>query len=192
MKTKEEIRQFVGKKRGMLKFDWVQEKSDQAARKLMALPQFMKAEVVCCYITLPGEVMTEMIVEKCWKDGKKVCVPAYRGETKHYDLACFEKNARLAEGLYGVPEPAEAGWVSFAKVDFVVVPGLAFDPSGGRVGHGGGYYDRILGGMRKKVFKAGLCFEFQVLDGVPMNAGDVRMDAVVTEKRVIKSAGGAV
>ena len=189
MKNKEEIRELIGDKRSNLSMHWVMGESEVAAKKLMALAEFKKAKAVCCYIALPGEVMTQMIIEKCWKDGKKVCVPAFREETKVYGLARFEKNARLAEGLYGVPEPAEAGWMAAGEIDFIVVPGLAFDPAGGRVGHGGGYYDKILHGMRKQVFKAGLAFEFQIMDRVPMETDDVGMDVVVTEKRVLKGAG---
>jgi 5-formyltetrahydrofolate cyclo-ligase len=192
MKNKDDIREFISGKRKMLRFEWVMQQSEIAAKKMIALPEFRKAKTVCCYVALPGEVMTQEIIEKCWDGNKKVCVPAFREETKRYELAGFERNARLAEGLYGVPEPAEAGWTACEKVDFIVVPGLAFDASGGRVGHGGGHYDKILQRLRKQAFRAGLAFDFQVLGRVPMETWDVGVDAVITEKRVIRSAGGAL
>ena len=191
MRTKEEIRHFIREERARLNKGWIKENSWQAQEKLAALPEFKKAGVVCCYNALPDEVETDLIIEMCWTDGKKVCMPAFRREMNQYGLSELRRDMRLAPGHYGVSEPDEPEWLGVQGVDFIVVPGLAFDPSGGRLGHGGGYYDRIMGGMQKEVFKAGLAFDFQIFKEVPMLAGDVSMDVVVTEKWVFRSVGGA-
>jgi 5-formyltetrahydrofolate cyclo-ligase len=185
MKSKEELRRLISKQREKMSPEWIRENSWLAQRMLVALPQFRKASSVCCYMTIEGEIETDLIIEMCWRDGKKVCVPAFHKEMKKYGLAELRKDTSMVQGRFSVPEPEDSEWVTGDDVDFVVVPGLAFDPKGGRVGHGGGYYDRILKGMKKEVFKAALAFEFQIFDSVPMVEEDVGMDAVVTEKRVL-------
>ncbi|MDD4869785.1 MAG: 5-formyltetrahydrofolate cyclo-ligase [Kiritimatiellae bacterium] len=184
MKNKEELRRLISEQRAKMQPEWTRESSLLAQRMLVALPEFRKALSVCCYMAVSGETETDLIIERCWKNGKKVCVPAFRKEIKAYGLAEFRKDMHVVPGRFGVSEPENPEWKAVDDVDFIVVPGLAFDPQGGRVGHGGGYYDRILEGM-KKVFKAGLAFEFQIFDRVPMLDEDVRMDAVITEKRVL-------
>ena len=192
MITKEEIRNFIREERAKLRKEWVKENSRCVQERLAALSEFKKAKRVCCYNALPGEVETDFIVAMCWTDGKDVCVPAFRKGMNQYGLAELRKGMKMEPGHFGVAEPVDLEWVFGESVDIFVVPGLAFDSSGGRVGHGGGYYDMILRGMEKKVFKAGLAFDYQILERIPMLAGDVGMDVVITEKRVFSSAGSAI
>jgi 5-formyltetrahydrofolate cyclo-ligase len=143
---------------------------------------------------MQGEVRTDAIIEQCWQENKRVCVPAYRAETNHYDFVTLDRDAPMVVGPARILEPEAKQWIPADEVDLALVPGVAFDSLGGRLGHGGGHYDRILGRVRSGTpFTAGLAFEFQVYDRVPTNESDVRMDVVVTEKRVIRaqSAEGA-
>jgi 5-formyltetrahydrofolate cyclo-ligase len=101
----------------------------------------------------------------------------------------------MVPGPSRILEPDERTWIPVDDVDLVLVPGLAFDAAGGRVGHGQGHFDRTLRQARAgRPVKAALAFEFQVFDQVPTTESDVRMDVIVTERRVIrtKSAAGAV
>ena len=100
-------------------------------------------------------------------------------------MVSFFEGMDLEEGRFGILEPVEKRWIGSDGLDLVVVPGMAFGLSCGRVGYGGGYYDRILK-ARPGVFKAALAFEFQVFEKVPNNDLDVSMDAVFTETRIIK------
>jgi 5-formyltetrahydrofolate cyclo-ligase len=98
----------------------------------------------------------------------------------------------MVDGQSRVLEPEVKDWLSVDDVDLVLVPGLAFDSSGGRVGHGRGYYDKTLAQTRTGTpFKVALAFEFQIFDRVPIDPSDVRMDVLVTEKRVIKATSAA-
>ena len=195
MKTKDEIRTTVRESRRALDAEWISENSGAVERQVADLVEFRHASVVAAYVAMQGEVRTEALIERCWDERKTVVVPAYRRESGHYDLATMARDVRMAVGPCGILEPEEKQWISVDDVDLVLVPGLGFDSTGGRVGHGRGHYDRMMApGRAGSPFKMGLAFEFQMFDRVPTNAWDVRMDAVVTEKRVIRarSAGNGV
>jgi 5-formyltetrahydrofolate cyclo-ligase len=114
-----------------------------------------------------------------------LCVPAHCPELKAYRLALMNASDGLAGGPLNVPEPQHKVWLPADRVDLVVVPGVAFDARGGRVGHGGGHYDRILGQTRSDALHVGVAFAFQVFGRVPMRKGDVFMDLLVTETATI-------
>jgi 5-formyltetrahydrofolate cyclo-ligase len=92
---------------------------------------------------------------------------------------------QLRPGMWGIPEPdpARAPTVAPAEVEFVLVPGVAFDPRGGRLGYGGGYYDRLLTAVATDTPRVAAAFEVQMVDEVPMAPGDQRVDRVITEVR---------
>jgi len=194
MRTKDEIRAAIQEKRGALDASWVNDNSGLMGRQVADLIEFRKASIVAAYVAMQGEVRTDAVIEQCWQENKRVCVPAYRAETNHYDFVRLDRDARMVAGPARILEPEEKQWIPVGEVDLVLVPGVAFDSLGGRVGHGGGHYDRILGQARSGMpFTVGLAFEFQIFDRVPTDESDVRMDVVVTEKRVIRaqSAEGA-
>jgi 5-formyltetrahydrofolate cyclo-ligase len=153
------------------------------------LQEFVGAKTVCVYLPMSGEVRTEGLMERCWEEGKAVCVPAFCAPHGRYRLAAMTPDTQIVSGPWRVPEPARTEWVRTEAVDVILVPGLAFDEAGGRIGHGGGHYDRILGGPGgARLFKVGLAFDFQVFGSVPTDGHDVRLNAVVTETRVLRSA----
>jgi 5-formyltetrahydrofolate cyclo-ligase len=187
VKLKQEIRDAVLSRRSALDPDWVDEHSLLVERAVTDLQEFASARVVACYVAMPGEVRVDAIVEQCWQENRMVCVPAFRPEIEAYALARIDRDSDMVLGLYDILEPADHDWVSVDRVDLMLVPGLAFDLAGGRVGHGKGYYDRILeGAAGNRPAKIGLAFEFQVFEQVPTNSSDVKMDMVVTESRLIR------
>ncbi len=92
----------------------------------------------------------------------------------------------LKKGRFGIPEPAEPVFAAEDELDLILVPGVAFDRVGRRVGHGGGFYDRLL--PQYRVSRAGICFDFQCLGAVPAEEHDIRMNWVVTETQILKFA----
>jgi len=176
---------------------WIRENSRLVQEAVISLYEFAEAETVCCYIALPREVQTGLIFDRCWRERKTICVPAFCRDKNGYELTRMKRDALLVKGPAGILEPAETDWILLDEVDLMLVPGVAFDVHGGRLGHGGGHYDRIMGSTRagtpidKKVcFKVGLAFEFQMCQRVPMGEADIRMNMVVTEKRVITVGEG--
>jgi len=116
-------------------------------------------------------------------------VPAFRPGTKDYALAWLGAGVKLRPGRMGILEPAPAQWAEPAAVGAVLVPGVAFDRSGGRLGRGGGYYDRLLRGLR--AVKVGVAFEAQLVGVVPAGPTDQRVDWVVTEQGVYPAASAS-
>ena len=190
---KARIRAVMARRRRGLDAGWIVAASRTAQDRILGLPEFMAATSVACYLALPGEVRTERILENCWMAGKTVSVPVFDPEAGGYRFCVLKQGAALARGPLGVSEPEIREAVGLARIGLVVMPGVAFDTSGGRLGRGGAYYDRLLRaepGIRPP-FRLGVAFDFQVVDCVPLEAHDVKADAVVTEERVIRCADGA-
>jgi len=157
--------------------------SEQAAAHVQSLDAFRRAKVVACYLALPHEVQTAPLLAACRRLGQRVCVPAYYYRAACYRLAWLTANDVLCPGRWQVPEPLEPVWVEQpASVDVVIVPGLAFDATGRRLGHGSGGFDRLL--EKVPAFKVGLAFAVQMVRRVPVAEHDIPMDAVVTEKKI--------
>lgn len=156
-------------------------------RRVLRLPEWRAARKVCCYLALPGEAPTRKLLAAGWRNGRRVCVPAWRTDDGKYAPAWLRSGEKVKPGRWRVPQPQKPRWVKREAVDLVIVPGLAFDRRGGRVGHGRGFYDRLLcrAGLQG-AFKVGLAYEFQMRSRVPVGVRDVRLDAVVTEKSVYR------
>ena len=155
-------------------------KSRRILKKLSREPVFRSSEHVAFYCGIAPEVETRTFLIRILKR-KKIYLPRI-DPRKKLSLCRVRSFARdLEKGAYGILEPRGFCKKRTAdRMDLIVVPGVAFDPNGGRLGRGGGYYDRLL---RKagKVFKVGLCFKEQLVDKVSMKTHDVRMDKVITD-----------
>lgn len=157
-------------------------------QRLAGLDEYLHAGTVMCYVSFRAEVHTRPIIEGAWAAGKRVVVPYCVGRT--LDLFRLTRFDELAESTFGLLEPhpqlrPDPGRrVEPADLDLIVVPGLAFDRQGGRLGHGKGYYDRLLASTRPDARRVAVAFECQLVDRVPQLEHDVPMDKVVTEQAV--------
>ncbi|KXG78429.1 5-formyltetrahydrofolate cyclo-ligase [Fervidicola ferrireducens] len=178
---KKKLRYDYLEKRLSLSEKEVMEKSEKIMSHLFELEDFKKAGLVMFYVDCRNEVMTKKAIEKALAMGKRVAVPkTVKGEGL---LAIEIKSTdELACGTFGILEPVNNSIVNPFEIDLVLVPGIAFDRRGYRLGYGAGYYDMFLPRLRKGVKKIGLAFEMQLADCIPAEAHDVRMDAVLTEK----------
>jgi 5-formyltetrahydrofolate cyclo-ligase len=171
--------------------------SQRAAGHFRALPGYAMADIVLAFLSMPGEIGTEALVEAAMADGKVVAVPRMERSPGEGDRIVFVPLPRDYRSWpldrYGIPEPPaevralEPRELGAARV-IVATPGLAFDRRGGRLGRGKGYYDRFLAGARADAAReggslvaCGLCFALQLVDEVPTGEGDQRVDLVVTE-----------
>lgn len=189
MTRKESIRTEMRARCAALTPTRIRRASINVQRALLKLPEWMAARQICLYLALPEEIQTRALLAACWQTGKQVLVPAYRPKLRRYGLSRLGPDAPLKKGRWNVLEPAHPRWVATrsARPGLVVTPGLAFDRHGGRLGHGLGYYDRLLAEMaRQQVCKVGLAFDCQLVARVPMNMRDIRLDAVVTERSVYR------
>lgn len=155
--------------------------------RLMQLPRYQAAKCVLWYVDFRDEVQTQSAIKRELGGDREVIVPYCQGaELELFRLHDFD---HLATGTYGILEPSlhlrglSEHIVDPGTVDFVVVPGVAFDRSGGRIGYGKGYYDRLLSRLPSSTFKAAIALDCQVFESVPTSSHDIAMDIVVTPSR---------
>ncbi|MGQ9806080.1 MAG: 5-formyltetrahydrofolate cyclo-ligase [Chlorobiales bacterium] len=170
----------------LAKDDWLK-RSALIVQNITALEKFQTASVVHAFF--PDENRNEVnlipLLKKIISSQKKLLVPVVEGkELISVELTSVE---HLHRSAFGVLEPTERTPSPLEReIDLVLVPLLAVDAKGNRLGYGKGYYDRFFQRLNQRVFKLGVAFEFQVLETVPASESDVRLDAVVTERGLIK------
>jgi len=188
MKTKAEIRQEMRAKRKEIAQEKRLEAGQEIAKKLVEseIRLLLQAWKVAIYLSMTHEIPTRYIVRSIWEAGREVVVPYWSTTQEIYQLTLMKPMAKLITGKMGIREPQARIPVSPVEVDTFILPGLAFDLQGGRLGYGAGIYDTILSKARKSAPKIAICYDWQVLDEpIPLEPHDVRMDYLVTEKRVI-------
>lgn len=167
--------------------------SAQITDRVMAMPQYRQAKCVMWYVDVRDEVRTRHALPAALEQHQKVVVPyCVDGEL---ELFWLESMDELELGMYRILEPREAlrgvteKQVQPQELDFVMVPGVAFDRMGGRTGHGKGYYDKLLQHARPDAPLVALAFECQLFPEIPMQPHDIFMDAIVTEVDVYPGRG---
>lgn len=200
MDEKKSIRETVRKKRDSMTAGSVEAKSSAIAENLMGIIEYRKAKAVLFYAAKGNEVATRNLIEKALKEGKRVLLPITNAAAREIEVAeITDYDSDLKKGAFGIMEPntdrkmktsgAEAG----EKIDAVIVPGIAFDREGHRLGYGHGYYDKLLhrlagneNGRKGSIVKIGLAYDCQIVEKLPRESHDLPMDLIVTETVVIK------
>jgi 5-formyltetrahydrofolate cyclo-ligase len=141
---------------------------------------FSEASHICIYNSMRDEVHTHEFIKK-WMPEKVFYLPAIVNNT--IVLRKIDTNTVFEKSSIGVDEPIGENFMNYAKIDLAIVPGLAFDRKGNRLGRGKGYYDQFL--PKIKAPKIGVCFDFQLIDQVPIDEWDVKMDMLVSENDLI-------
>ena len=182
---KRSLRQQILARRRALSHDQWLTSSRIAQRRLIALEEFAQADCIALYAPVHNETDTADILEAAFAAGKRVLYPAVCGDRMVFRQV--EELQSLAEGSFGILEPCSTGIDHHAdEPDLIVVPGVAFDPHGHRVGYGKGYYDRFLQHPGRTAHLVGLCHDFQLIDGaIPADEHDIRMELIVTDRRVV-------
>lgn len=168
--------------------------SSAICARLIDLPAYRAAKTVMYYVDVRSEVRTRHYLPQALTHDKKIVVP-YCVEGRELELFHLESMDELATGAFRILEPkAELRDLPKKKVgvrelDLIVVPGVAFDRHGARMGHGFGYYDRLLKSARPDTPLVALAFECQLFDEIPTQGHDVFMDLVITEKAVYEGQG---
>ena len=164
------------------------EKSIAAEEQLFNLDAFRAAHTVMFFISFRSEIFTESMIRRAIREGKRVLVPISILEDHSLLPSAIEDyDNDLAPGTYGIPEPRREAVrpVDAQEIDFLILPGAAFDRAGNRIGYAGGYYDRFVERLRSGVPLVALAFSDQIVDSVPTEGHDRPVDYVVTDKEVI-------
>lgn len=175
---KEILREKMRAKRRMLSKEEILEKSLAITNKVMDV--IGDAKNICVYKSAFREVNTDLLIELLKKEGKNIIFPVSNQETKTITLC--ENTNDFVVGAYGILEPSIKKTVLPQSVDTFIVPGIAFDREKNRLGFGAGYYDRLLFGLLAQ--KIGICYDFQIAERIDATPYDIKMDMVITDKRI--------
>ena len=178
--TKQHIRSKILLELNTQKEENQDRKSKLIKKKLFRTKVFKRAKNVMFYIALKGEVDTEEMIKEAKREGKIVTVPVCKRGSATLSPCILDDHAKLKRGPYGVREPVEEVCIRPQDLDLVIVPGLAFDKLGNRIGRGKGYYDRFLAKLPQKTPSIGLAFKFQILPAVPALKHDVSVTKVIS------------
>lgn len=189
METKSELRKRILNIRNNMSEDDVINKSDLIMNKLMLLEEYTNAKTVFVYMSFKSEVSTTNLVKKMLDENKRVVIPYT--DTKNTviipsELKSIDDDLILNSFGYYEPVYEKIKRVEPEEFDLIVTPGVVFDRNLNRVGFGKGYYDRILIRKRKDSKAVAVAYEFQVLDEVPAEEHDIKMDMIITEERIYK------
>lgn len=172
---KSELRQLVRQRKRQFSQQQLAELSLPVLARLR--PLLSVASTVLLYYSLPDEVDTHAFLDELRSAGKIVLLPRVVDEGTMV-LHRYTGRADLSEGAFGIMEPVGEPFTDYAAIDVAVIPGMAFDAGGHRMGRGRGYYDRFLSSV-PYIYKIGVCFDFQKVEAVPVEATDVSVDVVV-------------
>jgi 5-formyltetrahydrofolate cyclo-ligase len=159
-------------------------------RALADLPEYASARTILFYVDVRSEVRTRDFLPAALAQGKQVAVPYCNNGG--LELFRLESLSELAEGSYQILEPNPAlrsdpqKRLDIGQIDLVVVPGVAFDREGSRLGHGQGYYDKLLANARRQTARVALAFECQLFPTLPTAEHDVQMHVIVTERAIYR------
>jgi len=189
MKNKDMIRKEVCLKRKLLPTDKKNKYSQNIFEKLRTIDEYFHSKNIMFYVATKYEVQTENMIKESIKGAKNIFIPIMNNTTINLVpslLIDFDKE--LEKNKQGILEPKkEFQRISCPeKIDLIILPGIAFDTEGNRLGRGKGYYDRFL--ERANVFspKIALAFECQIIEKIPVDDKDIPVDTIITEKRIIR------
>ena len=174
---KQELRNYIRMQKQLFTEQQLREQSSAIIQRLLASPVINQAKTILMYYSLPDEVCTHHALDLLVGAGKHILLPVVIGETT-MEIRCYTGPADLQGGFFHIMEPIGQLFTDYEQIDVAVVPGMAFDKRGNRLGRGKGYYDRFLSQLTR-IYKIGICFDFQKLPGIPADEHDVKMDIVI-------------
>jgi 5-formyltetrahydrofolate cyclo-ligase len=185
---KKVLRKKIIALRDMLSPAEIKAKSALIAENLYSLPAYRQVEKIMFFIDFGSEVSTRSMIEETIKRGKIALAPKALPKTRELiPSQILDWDGDLAPGAYNIPEPKDNALRPFKPedIDLLIVPGVAFDIKGNRLGYGGGYYDRFFPMLKPGVLLVALVFDLQIQPEIPVDQWDQPVDMVITEKRII-------
>ena len=173
---KKELRRYIREKKRAMTEAEIEEKSRRLGELFLATEAYRNADTIYGYLPYNQEVRTVPMLEQALRDGKRVAVPKCYGDEMRFIY--LTDLTRVEKGYAGIPEPVEDGPVAQDRTALVLMPGLAFDREGHRIGYGGGFYDKYLSAEPGHPTLA-LCYDFQMLPELETEEFDIPVDCVL-------------
>lgn len=181
---KASLRRLVLSRRGRISVEERAAAAALIAAAVVVADEFASAGAVLGFASFGTELPTDPTMEAVLAAGKRLLLPYVDGQRlRAAQVASVDD---LAPGYRGIREPVERTPVDLSTADLVLVPGVAFDERGHRLGYGGGFYDGLLSEIPRRIPRAGLCFDLQIVESVPVAEHDEPVDLVITETRLIR------
>lgn len=179
--NKEDVRTLVKEQKRKMNKEGITSYSSAISEEFFKQPFYKDASVLYAYLSYNQEIETKFIIERAWADGKTVAVPKVLsdGVMEFYEIKSFDE---IELGYQGIPEPKGDGPVAAYKNVLILMPGLAFDKTGGRIGYGGGFYDRYIDRFEKRgttFTKVALAYDFQIFVDLPIDEFDKKVDIIL-------------
>ena len=186
--AKKKIRLEILLKRDAISENIKKEKDTAIRQRMIRLPEFTDAKTILFYASFRSEVDTMEMIKITLGQGKRTVLPKVDKENKKLKLYEIKDMNELAKGYMGILEPSvsEERLTGLDDIGLVIIPGAAFDVSGNRLGYGAGFYDRLLAGIKNKIPVIAPAYEEQLIENIPSEPHDIKVDKIVTNKRVIE------
>jgi 5-formyltetrahydrofolate cyclo-ligase len=187
-KSKADIRKEMVEAISKLPAKDLADKIRRIHERLFDLANFLEAKIALLYIQGGHEVKTEEIIKRAFELNKIVVLPYPNADSKKpkvYKIDDMDRDMQVDAGGIRRPDPDRCRAVPMECIDIAIIPGLAFDEKGGRIGPGDGYYDRLIPHLPITTRKVALALDFQVLLQVPTDSHDKHVDIIITDKRII-------
>jgi len=188
---KQNLRAILSEARSSLSAAYIGALSTRVQQRVLSSQAYLAATKIVLYAPLGGEVETILIAADALRSHRGLYYPIVERKDRRIRLGAVSDLSELATGAFGILEPAAAGALESGELGaaLVCVPGVAFTPAAARLGRGGGYYDRLLAALSAQAVTAGLGYSFQLIDRLPEQLHDRRLDLVVTESAVYAASG---
>jgi 5-formyltetrahydrofolate cyclo-ligase len=185
--NKKEVRRSVLKERAKLSPELHEAYSTRIMELVASTTYYKKARTIMCFVNFGSEMDTSLIINRALKDGKRVAVPIAVHETKELIPSVITTMDELEPGYFNILTPKEEFIrpIEPDEIDVVLVPGVAFDHHGYRVGYGGGFYDRFLPRLKRDAKRIAIGFSLQILDQVPRESFDLPVEMIISEKGLL-------
>ena len=173
---KKQLRKQIREMKQAMSLQEIEEKSRALGEKFVKTEAYLQAKTIYGYLPYNQEVRTVAMLEQAIRDGKRIAVPKVYGDEMKFIY--LDDLSRVEAGYAGIPEPVDDGPVADDPTALVLMPGLAFDPKGHRIGYGGGFYDKFLTAEPTHPTVA-LCYEFQIVPHIPAEEFDIPVGRVL-------------
>lgn len=184
------LRKEILEKRDNINIDKKEMMDSDILNRFYESKYYKEAKNIFIYISFGTEINTKVIINKALEENKKIYIPRTEIKNKIMDAVEISSLDNLIESSYGILEPSKGEeCVDPNELDLIIVPGVAFDRNGGRMGYGAGFYDRYFKKINKenekRIIKLALAYDLQLVEKVPMNEDDIAVDYIITEKEFI-------
>jgi 5-formyltetrahydrofolate cyclo-ligase len=184
--NKAELRKEVLQKRDSIEPSIKKIKDRAVMARLKGLNEFKSAKTLLLYASFRSEVDTHELIKECLGAQKRVLLPRVNYLLKKLEIREIESLNDIEKGHWGIPEPKRTTPLrDLNTADIIIVPGVCFDRKGGRIGYGAGYYDKLLKGLNRAIPVIALAYDEQIVEEVPLEAHDRRVDMIITDREVI-------